>query len=290
MKIKTVKPKIWNFEIVKGEKAWEEVVYSARMSGVPPSVEGKDIFKMIVRNDYGSALEHIIIKFDLKMTKGNAPELLEHRIVSHSGFSTRFVQANKGIEKKEPVYEIILPWHLLKVESEELKVENYKKIFLEKINQSIEAYENFINEGLPRESARYILPFCQAVGIYHYTINLRSLLNLISLRLCVRTSPEFRCLASQLYFNLTNYLPIIKGLVGCRGFMGGVCPESDVTGVRKGEQHPIYPPCLFKNSQSDIFIPTFKELKKGAELKKLNKEKAIETQENIFQKWANWEG
>ena len=290
MKIKTVKPKIWNFEVVNGEKAWEEVVYSARMSGVPPSVEGKDIFKMIVRNDYGSALEHIIIKFDLKMTKGNAPELLEHRIVSHSGFSTRFVQANKGIEKKEPVYEIILPYHLLKTENEKQEIKNYRENFLEKINQSIGTYENFINEGLPRESARYILPFCQAVGIYHYTINLRSLLNLISLRLCVRTSPEFRCLASQLYFNLTNCLPIIKGLVGCRGFMNGVCPESDVTGVRKGEQHPIYPPCLFKNPQTDIFISTFKELKKGAELKKFNKEKAIETQEKVFQKWANWEG
>ena len=290
MKIKTVKPKIWNFEIVNGEKAWEEVVYSARMSGVPPSVEGADIFKMIVRNDYGSALEHIIIKFDLKMTKGNAPELLEHRITSHSGFSTRFVQANKGIEKKEPVYEIILPYHLLKTENEKQEIKNYRENFLEKINQSIEMYEDFINEGLPRESARYILPFCQAVGIYHYTINLRSLLNLISLRLCVRTSPEFRCLASQLYFNLTNCLPIIKGLVGCRGFMNGVCPESDVTGVRKGKQHPIYPSCLFKNSQSDIFLPTFKELKKGVELKKFNKEKAIEVQEKVFQKWANWEG
>ena len=290
MKIKTVKPKIWNFEIVNEEKAWEEVVYSARMSGVPPSVEGVDIFKMIVKNDYGSALEHIIIKFDLKMTKGNAPELLEHRIVSHSGFSTRFVQANKGIEKKEPVYEIILPWHFLKTESEKLEGESCKKIFLERMNQSIEAYENFINEGLPRESARYILPFCQAVGIYHYTINLRSLLNLISLRLCVRTSPEFRCLASQLYFNLINSLPIIKGLVGCRGFMNGVCPESDVTGVRKGEQHPIYPPCLFKNPQSDIYIPTSNELRKGVESKEFNKEKAIETQEKVFQKWADWEG
>ena len=290
MKIKTVKPKIWNFEIINGEKAWEEVVYSARMSGVPPTVEGADIFKMIVKNDYGSALEHIIIKFDLKMTKGNAPELLEHRIVSHSGFSTRFVQANQGIEKKEPVYEIILPWHLLKVKNEKLQVENYKKIFLEKINQSIKLYENFINEGLPRESARYILPFCQAVGIYHYTINLRSLLNLISLRLCVRTSPEFRCLASQLYFNLIEQLPIMKRLVGCRGFMNGVCPESDVTGVRKGEQHPIYPPCLFKNSQTDIFIPTHKELRKEINVEKFNKEKAIEVQEKVFQKWANWEG
>ena len=295
MEIKIVKPKIWNFEIVNGEKAWKEVVYSARMSGVPPSVKGKDIFKMIVRNDYGSALEHIIIKFDLKMTKGNAPELLEHRITSHSGFSTRFVQANKGIEKKELVYEIILPWHLIKNQKSKSKIsksqnQDFKKIFLEKISQSIEAYENFINEELPRESARYILPFCQAVGIYHITINLRSLLNLLSLRLCVRTSPEFRCLVSQMYFNLTEQLPIMKGLIGCRGFMRKVCPEAGVTGVRKGVQHPVYPPYLFRNSKSEIFIPTWKETMERTGKSSFDIDKAIKAQEKNFQKWANWEG
>ena len=165
MKIEAVKPKIWNFEVVKGKDAWKEVVYSARMSGVPPTVSGEDVFKMIIKNDYGSALEHIIIKFDIQMTKGNAPELLEHRMASHSGYSTRYIQADKGMGKKEPVYEIIIPYHLLG--NQNLK---FQEIFLEKIKQSIETYEKFIEEGLPRESARYMLPFCQAVGIYHFTI------------------------------------------------------------------------------------------------------------------------
>ena len=285
MKIKAVKPKIWNFEVVKGEDAWKEVVYSARMSGVPPTVSGEDVFKMIIKNDYGSALEHIIIKFDIQMTKGNAPELLEHRMASHSGFSTRYIQANKGMEKKEPVYEIIVPFHLLDDQNQESQ-----RIFLEKIEQSIETYEKFINEGLPRESARYMLPFCQAVGIYHFTINLRSLLNLLSLRLCVRTSPEMRCLAAQLHLNLTKELPIIRGMVGCRGFVKGICPEANVTGVREGKQHPFYPVCLFKNPKSDVFIPTHKELRKGISTEKFNREKAVEAQEKIFAKWAEWGG
>ncbi len=285
MKIKAVKPKIWNFEVVKGKDAWKEVVYAARVSGVPSRIEGEKVLRMMIENDYGSVLEHIIIKFDIKMTKGNAPELLEHRMTSHSGFSTRYIQANKGIEKEEPIYEIIVPYHLLEDKNQE-----FQRIFLEKIKQSIETYESFIDAGLPRESARYLLPFCQAVAIYHFTINLRSLLNLFSLRLCVRTSPEFRCLASQLYFNLTNKLPIIKGMVGCRGFIRGTCPESNVTGVRTGEPHPSYPSCLFKNPNSDIFIPTTKELRKGVNAKKFNKEKAVAAQEKVFTKWAKWEG
>ncbi len=294
MKIKAVKPKIWNFEVVKGKEAWKEVVYAARVSGVPSRIEGEKVLRMIIGNDYGSALEHIIIKFDIEMSKGCAPELLEHRMASHSGFSTRYVQANNKealkleFKKEDNVYEIIVPCHLLEVKDQE--TENRLKIFLNGITKSLEAYERLINEGLPRESARYALPFCQAVAIYHFTINLRSLLNLLSLRLCVRTSPEFRCLAAQLYFNLTKKLPIIKGMIGCRGFIRGTCPESNVTGVRTGEPHPFYPPCLFKNPNSDIFIPTYKELRKGISVKKFNKEKAIEAQEKVFENWAKWEG
>ncbi|MEM0111543.1 MAG: FAD-dependent thymidylate synthase [Candidatus Parvarchaeota archaeon] len=277
--IRIVKPEISNFELVKGEKAWEEVVYSARMSGVPQGIPAEEVFKMIVRNDYGSALEHIILKFDVKMTKGNAPELLEHRIASHSGYSTRYVRVYEGVDREEQVYEIILPQHL-NGESRDR--------FLTAVSNCLQLYEELLASGLPKESARYVLPFCLAVGIYHYTINLRSLLNLLGLRLCVRASPEFRCLASQLYFNLIKSLPLLHGLVGCRGFMRGACPESDVTGVRVGKQHPFYPPCPFKNRDTDIFIPTVKELRDGVKLSCFNTEKAVEVQEKLFRQWAAW--
>jgi len=279
--IKIVKPKIWNFELVKGENAWKEVVYSARMSGVPENIPAEEVFRMIVKNDYGSALEHIIIKFDVKITKGNAPELLEHRIASHSGYSTRYIKVYKGIDKEKPVYEVILPPNLMR-DAEK------KEAFIKTVSKNLQLYENLLASGVPKESARYILPFCLAVGIYHFTINLRSLLNLLGLRLCVRASPEFRCIASQLYFNLLNELPLLRGLVGCRGLMRGACPESDVTGVRVGKQHPSYPPCPFRNRESEIFIPTIKELQSGIDVKEFNIEKAVEVQERIFKRWADW--
>ena len=295
MKIKAVKPKIWNFEVVKGEDAWKEVVYAARVSGVPSRIDGEKVLRMMIENDYTSVLEHVIIKFDIKMAKGCAPEILEHRMASHSGFSSRYNKADKGmlelnLEKQGNVYEIIMPSLLIEMENEDQERKNRREFFLEGIGKSIEAYEWLIDEGLPRDTARYALPFCQAVAIYHFTINLRSLLNLFSLRLCVRTCPEFHCLAAQMYFDLINRLPIIRGMVGCRGFIKGTCPEAGVTGVRKGESHPFYPPCLFRNSNSDIFIPTTKELRSGLMVGKFNKEKAIEAQEKVFAKWAKWEG
>jgi flavin-dependent thymidylate synthase len=279
MRIKIVKPKIWNFEIIKGKDAWKEVAFAARMSGVSPRIKAQKAFRMIVENDYTSAVEHIIIKFDLKMTKGCAPEFLEHRIVSHTGYSTRYIKVSEGIDKKVPAFEIIMPWHLLKPKTK--KEKEQRKIFLENIKKNLQNYDRFLKEGLPRESARYVLPFCQAVGIYHVTINLRSLLNLLGLRLCVRASPEFRCLASQIYFNLIRKLPITKGMVGCRGLMRGACPENEVRGKTN---------CPFKNPNSKVFIPTIKQVKSGEKIKKVNQKEVLKLQEKLFKIWANWEG
>jgi thymidylate synthase (FAD) len=264
------------------------------MSGVPPQVGEEDIFRMILRNDYTSAFEHIIIKFDVKVAKSIAPELLEHRMSSHSGFSTRYVHPNKSAlaleYKEEDVYEIITPWHLIASEKMSPEKIAQRAIFFGNIKNNLRAYEDLLSSGLPRESARYILPFCQAVGIYHFTINMRSLLNFLSLRLCVRVAPEMRSIASQLYFLLIQELPITKNLIGCRGFMKRACPESDVTGVRTGKQHPYYPPCLFKSPGSDIYIPTQKELAAGGTFKKFDREKAVQAQEFNFRKWADWAG
>lgn len=283
--IKLVKPLVWNFSVVGGKEAWKEVVYSARMSGVPPEVKDEDVFKMLVSNDYSSALEHVIVKFDIKISKGNAPEFLEHRIASHSGYSTRYIEVSQGIDKKEPAYEVILPLHLMK---EDLIKAGADKMLNSSVCESVERYKEIISKGTPREIARYALPFAQAVGVYHVTLNLRSLINLLSLRLCVRSSPEFRCIASQLYFKLMEELPLSRGLVGCRGWMRGACPESGVTGVRSGEQHPYYPVCLFKGPESDIYLPTVKELRAGLTVKKFNKEKAVDSQEKQYMKWAEW--
>lgn len=285
LEIKIVKPEVWNFEVVKGKDAWREVVYSARMSGVPPQVKDRSVFKMLVENDYGSALEHIIIKFDLKMSKGNAPEFLEHRMVSHSGYSTRYIEVSQGIDKKEEAYEVILPLHLLDKD----KKEEVSRLLYDSVKNAIGNYREIIGKDVPREIARYVLPFAQAVGVYHVTMNLRSLLNLLSLRLCVRSSPEFRCIASRLYFNLIEELPETEGLVGCRGFMRGLCPESGVTGVRAGEQHPFYPVCPFRFPDTDIFIPTVKELRKGMKVREFNREKALRVQEANYREWMGWE-
>lgn len=284
--IKIIKPTIWNFEVVHGENAFKEVVYSARVSGVPDVVKDDRVFSMMVENDYGSALEHIIIKFDIKMSKGNAPEFLEHRLMSHSGYSTRYIEVSKGIDKEEEAYEIIAPFHLL---GDDVDKEKIKKEMLENIKNSVSLYRKINKSKIPREICRYVLPFAIAAGTYHVTLNLRSLLNFLSLRLCVRASPEIRAIASQIYFALIEKLPQLKNLIGCRGFMRGCCPESNVTGVRVGKEIKSYPVCIFKSPQSEIYISTISEMRSNGNIKPFNKEKAAKVQKISFKNWAKWE-
>jgi thymidylate synthase (FAD) len=271
MKIIEIKPQISNFTVVNGSEAWLEVVQSARLSGVPASVSDEDCFNMIISNEYLSAVEHITLKFDLTMSKGNSPEFLEHRIgISHSGFSTRYCKAGK-----EDIYEIIVPFHLLK--------DDYlKSVFMIGVDESLNSYQRLIDEHCPREIARYILPFCSATSKYHITMNLRSLINFLSLRLCVRASPELRCLASQLYFLLEKELPIISNMIGCRGYMMSACPESNVTNVRKGEKLS----CPFSNSGNKCFIPTREQ---RVTINYGDNQVINTVQKALYKKWASWE-
>ena len=266
MKIIEVKPQISNFKIINGAEAWLEVVQSARLSGVPESVSDIDVFNMMVSNDYGSALEHILIKFSIVMSKGNAPEFLEHRMISHSGASTRYTSLKE--------FEIIVPFHLLK--------DDYlKSVFMIGVNESLNSYQRLLNEHCPREIARYTLPFCSASAKYWCTINLRSLINFLSLRLCVRASPELRCVASQLYFLLEENLPIIENKLGCRGYNKGICPEHGVTGYRAGENKK----CPFSNPKSLCFIPTTSEI---GEAHNMDKNAINIIQKPLYKKWADW--
>jgi len=281
--VRIIKPLVWNFEVVNKENAFEEVVYSARVSGVPDVVQDDKVFSMMVENDYSSVLEHIVIKFDPKMSKGNAPEFLERRLVSHSGYSTRYVEVSKGIDKDTEGYEVIVPLHLLNPKYKD----EITKIITENLRTAISTYRKINKSGVPREIARYVLPFAIAAGTYHVTINLRSLLNFLGLRLCVRAAPEIRCIAAQIYFALIEQLPQLRNLIGCRGFMRGCCPESDVTGVRVGKQIKSYPVCIFKSPESEIYIPTIKEMRNNDKfIKVFNREKAVKAQENLFKNWA----
>ena len=166
------------------------------------------IVKYMVKHDYGSALEHIYFTFELEdISVAISRELLEHRIASHTAKSTRYVSEAGGFQ------------YYMSPKIKEPLLSKYKK----HMESVLKLYKE-IEQKVDRESARYVLP----MGLkctYVWTINVRSLLNFLRLRLCKNAAPEMRELAKKVKKEVVKIYPQIFEDVDCRGSQWGFCPE-----------------------------------------------------------------
>jgi thymidylate synthase ThyX len=64
-------------------------------------------------------------------------------------------------------------------------------------------YTHAIDQGVPHEEARQILPNAMAVNIL-LTVNARSLMNIFNLRLCNRNTDEMRIIAYKMWRLVDN--------------------------------------------------------------------------------------
>ena len=172
-------------------------------------ISDEEIIKTIVKNDYSSALEHIWFSFYIKCSIACQREILEHRIASHTTRSTRYCE--------ESMSKIYFPIDM--DEKDRDKVDKY-------IDEMHKMYR-YLKERYGREVARYVLP----LGTYTefvWTINARSLINFLGLRLCVRAAPEIREIAIKIHKIVKKLVPEIFKYVGCRGINLGTCPENKI--------------------------------------------------------------
>jgi thymidylate synthase (FAD) len=195
------------------------IARSARVSGIPESLGDREAVRMIVENDYGSVLEHVYFTFDIsEISIALSRELLEHRIASHTARSTRYnLEEGFGYVTPEPLKRNRKLREAFKAAVSQT-AENYSKL-----------YRGMIGEGFTeeeaREAARYLLPMA-AHTRYVWTVNARSLINFLGLRLCVRAAPEIRELAREIYRIVVKIYPEIFEGIACRGYNLGLCPEN----------------------------------------------------------------
>jgi thymidylate synthase (FAD) len=228
------------------------IAESARVSGVPEDLSSREIVRMIVENDYSSALEHISFTFDLSgISIALSRELLEHRIASHTARSTRY--------NEEADFSYYLP---REVQDRPEAQTAYRRAMA----QANQAFQTLRRMGVSRESARYLLPLGTHTH-YIWTVNARSLINFLGLRLCVRAAPEIRALAREIHGIVVGLYPEIFETIDCRGYHLGLCPENEVRNSPQGRG------CPYKNPKnrgtfpakpgSRGYIPTKKELKEA---------------------------
>ena len=145
---------------------------------------------------------------------------LSHQLVRHR-LATYHQSSQRNIKVEDLKSSIVIPETID-------NNEEAKNIFMENIKNIQECYEKLIELNIPKEDARYILPNATKTQLI-MTVNVRTLIHILTLRCCNKAMPEFRKLADMILKECRKILPEIFNFVGPSCFFYGKCPEGKRT-------------------------------------------------------------
>lgn len=143
----------------------------------------KNLIKKLIKKGHTSVIEHVVYTFSIKgISRVCSHQLVRHRIASYSQQSHRYVKVDKDSF----------------VEPESIKKSKYTKLLWDNYLDTVfYLYDKFIDEGMLKEDARFILPNAVKTELI-MTINARSLRNFFQQRLDKESQWEIRELASKM--------------------------------------------------------------------------------------------
>lgn len=154
----------------------------------------RDLLGHVMKAGHHSVIEHASFTFGIEgISRACSHQLVRHRLASYSQQSQRYVNPRE--------FEYVVP-PAIKEDPE--KLEKFKGF----MNESIAAYKAFIDEGIKKEDARFVLPNAAATKIV-VTMNARELLHFFNLRLSKRAQWEIRALAQAMLDECVKVAPTI---------------------------------------------------------------------------------
>jgi len=168
----------------------------------------KSLIRLVVRRGHHSVLEHAVFTFSIEeISRVCVNQLIRHRIASYSQRSDRVTKPSKAVVPRT-VFES----------------ERARAIFEKAVEEAFKAYEGLLKIGIPREDARYVLPFGVESQII-VTMNARELLHFFKLRCCMRAQEEIRLLAWRMLKLVKEVAPAIFESAGPPCIFDGRCLE-----------------------------------------------------------------
>ena len=175
-------------------KSPEDIIaYCARVSNPTNQLNAETapkLLKFLVKHKHWSPFEMVDMTMEIKTSRAIAAQILRHRSFSFQEFSQRYSQA-QVLEKLE-----------LRKQAEknrESSTDKYQNAVLqtkvrEHIAKGVSLYNNLIEDGVAKESARMILPLTIETTMYMKG-NVRSWAHYIDLRIEENTQKEHREIA-----------------------------------------------------------------------------------------------
>lgn len=190
------------------------VVNSARVSFAKSQQEmdesAKGLINFLMREKHGTPFEHNAFRFHVKCPVFVAREWFRHRIGSFNEFSARYSEVGEDFfvpyqndvrsqVGKPGAYE----FHMVEEEIADQAIE----IISQANSSAYESYRQLIDIGIAKELSRTVLP----VGMYtqfYWTVNARSLMNFLSLRLSKTAQLDIRRYAKSVEAIFADKMPV----------------------------------------------------------------------------------
>ena len=190
-------------------KSSEDIIaYCARVSNPTNQLNTKTapkLLKFLIKHKHWSPFEMVDMTLEIKTSRAIAAQILRHRSFSFQEFSQRYSQA-QGLEKLE-----------LRKQADKNRqssTDEYQNSILqakvrEHVAKGISLYNNLIEDGVAKESARMILPLTVETTMYMKG-SIRSWAHYIDLRTEENTQKEHREIAEACKEIFKQNLPTVS--------------------------------------------------------------------------------
>lgn len=162
------------------------------------------LIEHLLKANHTSLFEHISMTLLIEnVSRSFLAQITRHRMSSFTTSSQHYQDYRD--------FPIVIDSKLAKGSKEDFMMKN-------NIEKTIGEYSDMIDYGIDKSEARQILPNAMAVNIL-WTINARSLINFLNLRMCKRNTKEMLIFANYLHSYCINWFYELFILVGPDCFM-----------------------------------------------------------------------
>jgi thymidylate synthase (FAD) len=174
-----------------------------------------ELIKRVIESGHGSTIEHVNFTFAISgVSRALTHQLVRHRIgVSFDQQSQRYVSYKKGISTLTP-------------STISDSAPQTQELYDEQMAGALKAYKALQAAGIPAEDARFVFPNATRTNIV-MTANLRALIHMSGLRLCVMSQWEIRRLFGLMRHEVRAVSPFLAGFLMPKCVPAGYCDEAN---------------------------------------------------------------
>ena len=189
--MKIIEPSAELYGEINSEEILRKLEVCGKVSRQSKLGDAENFVRSIIKRGHESVLEHVSLTFKIVCDRAIMAELTRHRLASFTVESTRYVKYDELTVIQPP-----------------LKSDEAIVYFRWAMREHERNYQTLIQNGMPPEIARAVLPQCTATTIF-MTANLREWRHVLKLRTDKAAHPQMRQIMNQILAVFKEKLPVI---------------------------------------------------------------------------------